>query len=365
MAILKKSLGIWILALAIFALAVPVGAVEVRLKDIGRIIEARDNQLLGYGLVVGLRNTGDSKNMLFTNKALTNLLTQMGIPPEKNSYSSRNVASVIVTADLPAFLKTGQRLNVVVSAVGDSTSLSGGTLLRTELKGTDQRTYAVAQGNVIVGGVSGKSSKTVVYENETTVGRIPEGAIIENSVPVSVFDYQNVTLVLDNPNFINASRVAAAITKAGFSGARALDANTIKIPMDQDSNTPLVDLIAKVENVRVEPDTSARVVVNSRTGTVVIGEQVRLFPVAVTQGNISVKIEGNDDGARGAMSDFSGKDSVRIDQRPNKMVVLKSQATLESLVNALNQIGATPKDLISVIQALKEANALVGDVQVL
>ena len=350
---------------AVLLTAIPASAVDVRLKDIGRIIEARDNQLLGYGLVVGLRNTGDSKNMLFTNKALTNLLTQMGLPPEKNSYNSRNVASVIVTADMPPFLKSGQRLNVLVSSLGDSNSLSGGTLLRTELKGADQKTYAVAQGPVIVGGVSGKSTKTSLVQNETTVGRIPEGAIIENSVPVSIFDYQNITLVLDSPNFVNASRVAAAITRAGFSGTRALDANTIKIPMDQDNNMPLVDLIAKIENVRVEPESSARIVVNSRTGTVVIGEQVRLFPVAVTQGKISVRIEGDQTGELPLMAMISDKDSVRIDEKANKMVVLKPQATLESLVNALNQIGATPKDLISVIQALKEANALVGDVQVL
>ena len=203
----------------------------VRLKDIAKIIEQRDNQLLGFGLVVGLRNTGDTSNAGYTTAAFQNLLSKLGISTGGRSANSRNIAGVIVTTNLPPFAKKGQRISVVVSAVGDSSSLSGGTLLLTPLKGPDLNTYAVAQGPIVVGGVQAKSALSRVFQNQTTVGRIPQGAIIETEVPVTFSDQHNITIVLNEPNFMTATRAIEAIKNEGFEGVKALDAGTIKVPL--------------------------------------------------------------------------------------------------------------------------------------
>jgi len=349
-----------------------VSKTDVRLKDIGKVLEVRDNQLFGFGLVVGLRNTGDSRRSIFTNKALTNVLSRMGISPETNDlFQSRNVAGVMVTAKLPAYTKQGQTVPVTVSSIGDSISLSGGTLLMSELKGADMKTYVVAQGPVIVGGVSSKSSSVTLLRDTTTVGRIPDGGIVEREVPVTIRDQHHVTIVLNESNFTTASRVAFAINQSGFFGAIAIDAGTVKVPIANLEDGSMVDLIARLESVKVQPDSLAKVVVNSRTGTIVIGEKVRLLPVALTHGGISVRI-GPQPVKRQAtvrsktpLPARTNIKQVRVQKAGDRIVYLEPQSTLNSLVKSLNRIGATPKDLISIIQALQSSGALIADVEVI
>ena len=343
----------------------PLTAPSIRLKDMANIIEARDNQVIGYGLVVGLRNTGDSQNTGFTDASLANLLNKLGVPVGGKNFGSRNVASVMVTATLPAFVKRGQSIPVIVSALGDSLSLVGGQLLPTQLMGPDLKPYAIAQGSVIVGGIAESTAQASYQKNQTTVGRIPGGATVEVEVPVTFEDQHNLTIVLNDTNFITVSRASKAIVDAGFPGAKAIDANTIKIPLADLQSADLVETIAKLQDIQVVPDASSKIVINPRTGTIVIGEMVRLFPAALTHGNISVRII-NETLAGGAT--VAGAEAVvplSVEETPAKIVLLNPSTTLTGLVNALNEIGATPKDLISILQALKESGALVGQLELI
>ena len=231
--------------------------------------EYRDNQLLGYGLVVGLRNTGDTQRSVFTEKALTNLLKRMGIKPEKKDFKSRNVASVIVTMNLPPYARKGHKVDVSVSSLGDATSLAGGTLLMTQLQGPDFETYAVAQGQIVVGGISGKSTRGKLFENQTTSGRVPNGAIVEE-VKVTREDQLNVILVLNEPDFTMSSKVVKALNNNGFGKVEAVDAGSVKIPISEVADLAYVDIIQKIENTKIVPESTSKVVINSKTGTVVI-----------------------------------------------------------------------------------------------
>lgn len=335
--------------------------VPVRLKDIAKIIEDRDNKLMGFGLVVGLRNTGDSKATGFTHLALKNLLGKLGVSVGGLDFNSRNVAAVMVTATLPPFMKKGQTIPVTVSSLGDCSSLVGGTLLITPLQGPDLQTYAVAQGQIMVGGINEKSGTTRLVTNHTTVGGIPDGAIIEAEVPVTFSDQHNITIVLNESNFKTVSRATKAIQDDGFLGAKAIDANTIKIPLTDLDSSDLVSTIAQLEDILVVPDSSAKIVINSKTGTVVIGEMVRLFPVALTHGSVSIRI--TDSGAGGGFG--ASEAGIQVDENDAQLIYLNPNSTLSSLVNALNEIGASPKDLIDIIQALKESGALIAEITIL
>jgi flagellar P-ring protein FlgI len=340
-------------------------SMPVRLKDVGKIIESRENQLIGFGLVVGLRNSGDSKGSGFTQIALRNMLQKLGIPYNSSAYNSRNVAAVMVTSTLPSFVKRGQKISVTVSSVGDASSLTGGTLLLTPLKGSDLNVYAVAQGSVVVGGTSEHTANYKYYKNQTTVGTIPDGAIVETEVPVTFSDQHNITIVLNEPNFLTISRATTAIQEGGFLGAKAIDANTIKIPLSDLDSSDLVNTIAKIEDISLIPDTSAKVVINSRTGTVVIGEMVRLYPVALTHGNITIKISDEDTGGGVGGEGGIPIDPITVEESESKIIFLNPSASLSSLVNALNEIGATPKDLISIIEALKQSGSLIAKVEII
>jgi flagellar P-ring protein precursor FlgI len=335
----------------VIAASVLHAAPTVRVKDIGKILQDRDNQIYGFGLVVGLRNTGDSQRSIFTNKALTNVIARSGISPENNDlFRSRNVAAVMVTAQLPLFSKKGQTIPVTVSSIGDSFSLSGGTLLMAELKGADNRTYVIAQGSIVVHGDVSRTSQATILQDTTTVGLIPNGGIVEAEVPRTVQDQRFITIVLNQSNYITASRVAKAMNDAGFFGAMAVDAATIKVPFLDFNEGSLVDLMAQLEMVELEPDGLARVVINARTGTIVIGEKVRLLPVALTHGNVSIQVKSN-------------QALVQSKQKP--VVVLEPRSTLDSLVSALNKLGTSPKDLIAIIQSLKASGALIAHVEVI
>tara|TARA_B100000427_G_scaffold329379_1_gene345319 strand:- start:6553 stop:7623 length:1071 start_codon:yes stop_codon:yes gene_type:complete len=332
----------------------------VRLKDIGKLVESRDNQLLGYGVVVGLRGTGDSRAAGLTNNALRNLLSKMGVSLSGVNLNARNAASVIVTTNLPSFIKKGQRISVTVSALGDASSLIGGTLIMTPMMGPDMQTYAVAQGNIVVDGASESSSTTQLYRNQATVGSIPDGAIVELEVPVTFTDQHNITIVLDKPNFFTVSKAMKAIQEQGYKGAKAIDGNTIKIPLADLESSDLITAISEIENIEITPDGSSRIVVNSKTGTIIIGEQVKLFPVAITHGGVSIKINNDSGGLFGAQ-----EDPITISEAQKPLVYIEAADTLSNLVNSLNQIGVSPKELISIIQALKESGALVADLEIL
>ena len=332
----------------------------VRLKDIGKLIESRDNQLIGYGLVVGLRGTGDSRAAGLTNNALRNLLSKMGVSISGVNLNARNAASVIVTTDLPSFIKKGQRVSVTVSALGDASSLVGGTLIMTPMMGPDMQVYAVAQGNIVVEGASEISQSAQLYRNQATVGSIPNGAIVEEEIPVTFIDQHNITIVLDKPNFFTVSKAMKALQERGYKGAKAVDKNTIKIPLEDLSNLDFISAISDIENIEITPDASARIIMNSKTGTIIIGEKVKLFPVAITHGGISIKINNETGGLFG-----NNEDSITITETQNPLIYLEASDTLSNLVNSLNQIGVSPKELISIIQALKESGALVADLEVL
>jgi flagellar P-ring protein precursor FlgI len=359
-----------VIGLIIVSVSAPIfaDALPVRLKDVGKMFEARENQLIGYGLVVGLRNTGDTRLSGFTQASLTNLLRKMGITSTGLEFGSRNVASVMVTATLPPFVRKGQRISITVSALGDATNLSGGTLIITPLLGPDMNTYAVAQGNVLVGGVSEQSPQARFMKNQSTSGTIPQGAIVEEEVAVTMTDLHNLTFVLNDPNFITASRAVQAIQASGFKGAKAVDAAMIKIPLADLESNDLVSAIAELENVSFVPDSSGKVVIDSRSGTIVIGEMVRLAPVALTHGAISIRItdvQGAAGPAVGGAAEAAPPEPIRVEEAQNRFMYLNPSSTLSSLVNALNEIGASPRDMVSIIQALKESGSLVADVDIL
>ena len=338
----------------------------VRIKDISHILEARENQIMGFGLVVGLRNTGDTQQTGFTKQAMTNLLSKMGVAPQID-FKSRNVAAVMVTSNLPAYAKVGQKLDVTVSSMGDASSLMGGTLLFTPLAGSDAQTYATAQGNVLVGQDQIAPNLPAIRRSQSTVGSIPGGALIEKEVPVSLADKGYISIVLDDPDFTTAVRVADAITKLGFEAA-ALDAATIQVPIMSEGDA--VRVISRIENVTITPDTVARVVINERTGTIVIGDNVAIAEAAVTSGNINVTIgnvrifsESNQDEKTSSLRTDT---TARVNRAAEgKLVRVAPSARLADLVRALNAVKASPQDLIAILQALKKTGALKADLEVI
>ncbi|MFH1386944.1 MAG: flagellar basal body P-ring protein FlgI [bacterium] len=341
---------------------------SARIKDIAHIQGARDNQIMGFGLVVGLHNTGDRRQTGFTQQALTNLLSRMGVVPQTVDFKSRNVAAVMVTATLPPFVKPGQKIDVTVSSVGDATSLQEGTLLMTTLQAADDQVYAVAQGSVLVGAESSFPNVPYVRQRQVTAGRIPGGALVEKEVPVTLEDKGTITIVLDDPDFTTANRVVEMIRKNGLE-ADAKDAGTVTVMVGE---SDLVSLISEVENLAISPDTVAKIVVNERTGTIVIGENVRIAPVAVSYGGIDVFIgdislysEGtgieNDEGD--TMLRASTKAKLKKDE--GKLTYVPSSANLPALVRALNAMGASPKDLIAILQAMKKSGAIKAELEVI
>ena len=341
----------------------------VRIKDIAHVLEARENQLMGFGLVVGLRNSGDRNQTGFTQQALTNMLSRMGVAPQGVDYKSRNVAAVMVTATLPPFIRTGQKIDVTVSSVGDATSLQGGTLLTTPLQGVDGKIYAVSQGSLLVGVESGRPAVPYVKGKQTTVGRIPGGALVEKEVPVSMGKEDVLTIVLNHPDFTTSNRVAVSIARIGFDAAPR-DAGTVLVNVAPGSN--LVGTIAQIENLTVVPDVIAKIVVNERTGTIVIGESVKIAPVAVSYGDIDVVIgdvslfsEGSTSDTADDQSRYRARSMARLKRTEGKLSMVQGSATLSSLVRALNSIGASPKDLIAILQAMKKAGAIKAELEVI
>ena len=367
-----------LLCLAIGLAASPVMA--DRLKDMTSIAGVRSNQLVGYGVVVGLAGTGDGNSGL-TLQSLQSMVSQFGLVTDAASLNAKNVAAVMVTAEMPAFMKPGQRLDVTVSTVGGSKSLRGGTLLMTPMLGADGETYAIAQGNLVVGGlgVAGNDGSSVIV-NIPTVGRIPRGASIEKMVDTPFQSTDNVLLNLHQSDFSTAMRVADAVNEVfGPEVAVPLDASTIKVraPVDPAQKVSFVSLL---ENIEVDPARpAAKVIVNSRTGTIVIGGDVRVTPSVVTHGSLTVRINEdkqvtqtntvtqNQQGAVIApgQAEVNDDTEIIIEQEPVRAFVFDMGVELSDVVDAINGVGASPADMVAILEALREAGSLRAEIIVI
>jgi flagellar P-ring protein precursor FlgI len=336
----------------------------VRLKDLADVEGVRSNQLVGVGLVIGLQGTGDKATMSL--QMVRNLMRQFGVTLNEKAVKSKNVAAVSVTCDLPAFARPGQRVDVTVSALGDAKSLQGGTLLQAPLKAADGDVYAVAQGPVMVGGFSAGGAAATLTKNTTTVGRIPQGAIVERDVETVLGDHSSIALLLRTPDFTTAGRVADAVNAAFGNVAEAEDAGRIRVSLPAKYATSPASFIAKLEKLQVVPDSTARVVVNERTGTVVMGGSVRISPVAVAHGNLTVRVTETPNVVQpnafsGGQTAVEPRTDVQAHESAGQFVTVPANTTVKDLADALNAIGATPRDVIAILQAVKEAGALHGE----
>lgn len=356
------------------AAAMAAGQPSVRIKDIARFEGVRDNQLFGMGLVIGLEGTGDGRGSQANIQMVANMLERFGITVDRDALRLRNVAAVMVTADLPAFVRPGDRINVVVSSFGDARSLQGGFLLQTPLEAADGRVYAVAQGPVSIGGFNVRSGGSQVQSNHTVVGQVPGGAIVEQAVPTSIVSEDVLTLVLTQPDFTTASRVAQAINDTFTpETAVALDRSAVEVRVPDLFRDYIVDFVAAVEELAVTPDTSARIVINERTGTVVMGHGARIGTVAVAHGGLKVRVDQEPvigvlpPAEEGAPSTpvVAERTTIDVDERGSEMVLLPVGARVEDVVQALNAIGATPRDIISILQAIEAAGALYGELHIM
>jgi flagellar P-ring protein precursor FlgI len=338
-------------------------AQAVRLKDVATVKGIRANQLVGYGLVVGLDGTGDGNKSPFTNQALVNMLENMGVHVDKNEVKVKNVAGVMVTASLPPFVKNGQTIDITLSTLGDAKSLQGGTLIATPLKGLDGNVYAIGQGPVSIGGFQfDTGTKERMQQNHVTVGRIPDGATVEREVPVSLEGAGEVVLHLNTPDFTTMSRAVNAIdTLLEGEYAKAKDSATVNITVPEKFAGSEVSFMAAIENLEIDPDSAARIIIDERTGTIVMGKDVKIKELAVSHGNLSVQVATK---APKPPSSVNNSNIIARDKE-NKLVALDPGVTLGDLVSALNGIGVTPRDLIAILQSIKAAGALDAALEII
>ena len=364
-----------VVVLLLLALLLAAGdARAARVKDITDLGGVRANQLVGYGLAIGLQGTGDDQMVRFTLQSLASMLSRFGVNISERQLQVRNVAAVMVTTELPAFARAGSRLDVQVSSIGNAKSLQGGLLLLTPLNGADGKVYALAQGSISVAGYSASgSSGSREEKNHTAVGRVPGGAVIEIEVPNPFRQQGFLEWVLRNPDFTTAVRVARAINDTlEVEAARAVDRIAVRVKVPEEYAGRLPALVALVEQVEVEPDTAARVVINERTGTVVVGEQVRLRAVAIAHGALQVSIRERFEVSQPEPSILGPGETVvvpesevSVEEQPGPLNLVARAATIGDLVRGLNAIGASPRDLIGILQALKAAGALEAELEIL
>jgi flagellar P-ring protein FlgI len=353
-------------------LALPGAAEATRIKDIASFDGVRDNQLIGYGIVVGLNGSGDSDQTKFPVQTLANLLERSGVTVSRTGMTVKNIAAVMVTATLPPLVKQGTRIDVLVSSMGDAKSLAGGTLLMTTLKGADGQVYAVAQGAVSTSSFSYGGQAASAQKNHPTAGRVPEGALVERELPYVLSDQSQLRLNLHQPDFTTASRIASAIN-GKFRGtiATCSDPGSVVLAVPERYLGNTVEFIADLEGLRVTPDSSAKVVFNERTGTIVIGNDVRISTVAVAHGNLTLTVKEK---PQVSQPEPFGRGETAIVPRTSLQVtedkggglsLLKESASIGDVVKALNAIGVTPRDLIGIMQAIKAAGALSGELTVI
>lgn len=356
--------------LALSALAGPAAALTTRVKDIATISGVGEHKLMGYGLVVGLDGSGDSSRAIFTARSLANMLEHFGVRVEAGELSVKNVAAVMVVGDLPADARPGAKIDVLLSSLGDAGSLQGGTLLATPLRAGDAEVYAVAQGPVSIGGFNISAGRDQVQRNHPVVGRVPGGASVITPVRSSALDRRQICLVLHNPDYTTACRLAEAIDEAAGPGCgRAVNASMVQVTVPPDA-PDIVTFITQIEQLTIEPDVPARVVINERTGTVVIGEAVRIAPVAISHGSLTIRVRAewqvsqpppfSDEGATAIVP----AEEIEVSEPDAGLVALPPQGSLNELVTALNALGVRPRDLIAIIQALEAAGALEAEVTI-
>jgi flagellar P-ring protein FlgI len=356
---------------ALLVLIFSHSADAVRIKDIAAFDGVRENQLVGYGLVVGLNGSGDSDQTKFPVQTLVNMLEKMGITVNRTSLQVKNVAAVMVTANLPPFAKQGTKLDVLVSSAGDAKSISGGTLIMTPLKGGDSQVYAVAQGSVLTNSFAFGGQGASVQKNHPTAGRIPAGALVERELPNVLEGKSALRLNLNQSDFTTASRISAAINdqfKGAISSTRDGASIIVKIPDDYQSKP--VDFIASIENLEVRADVAAKVVVNERTGTIVMGQNVRINSVAVSHGSLALVIKEQPEVSQPApLSKGETKVVPRTDikakEENKRLTVLPEGSTIAEVVRGLNLLGVTPRDLIAILQAIKAAGALQAELVII
>jgi flagellar P-ring protein precursor FlgI len=341
-----------------------------RVKDVASIEGIRDNQLIGYGIIVGLKGTGDSSQTVFPVQTLISTLQRMGVTlPSSATLRVQNMASVFVTATLPPFSRSGSRLDVTLSSAGDARSLEGGLLLMTPLYGPDGKIYAEAQGPVVVGGYSASSNGNSKQLNHPTTARLPSGALVERNVGIDLREMKQVNVVLAEADFHTSGAMADAINKElGSLRAKAVDSRRVTIEVREGEDVPA--LLAKVEAVELSVSPRARVVVNERTGTVVIGGDVRLLPVSILHGGLAVnvinEVQVSQPGPYSSgTTEVVNKTHVEATEKPVNRIELRRGATVDDLVQSLQQIGATARDVISILQAMKEAGALEAELEVI
>jgi len=364
--------------LLVLAFGLSTQAEASRIKDVASIEGVRENQLIGYGLVVGLRTTGDSVvGAPFTVQSLISMLNRMGVnlTLDPKQITAKNVAGVIVTAKLPPFAKPGTQIDVVVSSIGDAKSLQGGTLLITPLKAPDGLVYAVAQGPVTLGGFLGGKPGDTTSKNHTNVGRVPNGALVEREVNFDMAGWESVSLVLHQPDFTTALRVADAVDHVfGKETAVPVSAGVVRVAVPRDYQERMVQYLAAVESLDVEVDQRARVVVNERTGTVVMGGHVRISTVAVAHGNLTVQVKTKLNvsqpnaplvGNAAGQTVVTPEVETTVKEDEARLLLLEQTVTLSDVVRGLNSVGITPRDIVAILQALKAAGALQADLEVI
>jgi flagellar P-ring protein precursor FlgI len=367
----RFGMAFWILTAAI--MFVP-DVWAVRIKDIADIKGVRQNQLVGYGLVVGLEGTGDSDSALFTIQSLSSLLEKMGVTVQPSDIEDvENVAAVMVTADLPPFASLGSRLDVLVSSIGDAENLQGGTLLFTPLRAADGHVYAVAQGPVSTGGfaVSGNSGDQV-QKNFPTVGRVVGGALVEKELHSNFNQKRALTLALKDPDFTTASRVAQAINRAFYNQlAQTENAGSIRVTVPENYRGNTVQFVTMIESLGVTPDMVSKVVVNERTGTVIMGENVRIATIAIAHGNLSIQINESQDVSQplpfspGGQTVVTPESEIVVQEGKKPIFLVESGVSIGEVVKALNALGVSPRDLIAIFQALRAAGALQAELEII
>ncbi len=355
--------------LALLLVACSLSAAPARLKELASIEGVRDNQLIGYGLVVGLNGTGDRRQTVFSAQSLANLLQRMGVTVAPTAIQVKNTAAVMVTATLPPYAQPGTRIDVTAAAVGDAGNLQGGLLLLTSLRAADGQIYAAAQGQVVTGGfVAGRTGNSQTV-NHPTAGRVPNGAIVERAAPSPVIGGR-LRLQLRHADFTTVARVAAALNKKFGAVAQPENAALVAVAVPPAFIGRSIDFLAELEAVEVEADRAAKVVVNERTGTIVMGKQVRISPVAVMHGNLTVEIQTSYTVSQppplsSGTTEVVPKVAVGIKEEAARNLVLKQGATVEELVRALGSIGSTPRDVIAILQNLRAAGALEADLEII
>lgn len=370
-----RSTALFLAMACAFALSLPQGVqASSRIKDIVDVEGVRDNLLVGYGLVVGLNGTGDTlRNAPFTQQSLTAMLERLGVNTRGSQIKTANVAAVMVSANLPPFATQGTRIDVTVSALGDATNLQGGVLLVTPLMGADGQVYAVSQGSVATGGFSAKGDASSVVRGVPTNGRIANGAVVEREIDFKLADLKTLRLSLRNPDLTTAQRVASAInTFLGNGAAVANNPTTVQLTVPSSYAGNAVNLLTDIEQLRVEPDLAARVVIDESSGVIVMGEDVRVSKVAIAQGNLTISVTETPQVSQPAPFSNTGqttvvpRTSVNVDEaKGRKLAMVDGSISLKELVDGLNALGVSPRDMITILQAIKAAGALQAEIEVM